>query len=99
MTTTIESPTVRYSYDSDARDVLGATDNHEWLQAIEHHPRLSAEDLTGAYAFLGADTDRTPKQVDEAVFHLVLTGFLKPVAISDDGRTYTYALWIPEVAR
>lgn len=100
MSITSESVTVRYSYDSEyVCDALDATDNHAWLQAIESHPKLTTEDLTGAHAFLGASTDRTPAEVDEAVFNLVVFGFLKAVAISDDGRTYTYAVRVPEVVR
>jgi hypothetical protein len=71
-------------------------DNYDWLQAIDDHPRTTTEDLVGAYAFLGIKTDRTPEQVDAAVFSLVVYGFLKTVAISDDDRTWTYELRMPE---
>ena len=70
-------------------------DTHEWLQAIDDHPNTTTEHLVGAYAFLGAKTDRTPEQVDKAVFSLLVRGFLKTVAISDDDRTWTYSLQIP----
>jgi hypothetical protein len=71
-------------------------DNYEWLQAIDDHPHMTTEDLVGAYAFLGTETDRTPEQVDAAVFSLVVYGFLKPVAINDD--TWTYELLMPALA-
>src|ERR1700757_1862638 len=70
-------------------------DNYDWLQAIADHPHTTTDHLVGAYAFLGTKTDRTPEQVDEAVFRLQLLGFLVVVGISDDERTYPYAIRIP----
>jgi hypothetical protein len=72
------------------------TDSHDWLQAIDDHPEARNSDLLGAYAFLGTNTGRTPEQVDDAVFRLLVLGFLGVVDISDDGRTYTYALRLPD---
>jgi hypothetical protein len=72
-------------------------DNYDWLQAIDDHPHLTTEeDLVGAYAFLGTKTDRTEEQVSESVFTLQLLGFLEVVGISDDDRTYTYELRMPD---
>jgi hypothetical protein len=71
-------------------------DNYDWLQAIDDHPHMTTEDLVGAYAFLGTETDRTPEQVDAAVFRLGVYGFLTVADISDDDRTYTYALRMPD---
>jgi hypothetical protein len=71
-------------------------DNYEWLQAIDDHPHTTTEDLGGAYAFLGAKTDRTEEQVSESVFTLQLLGFLEVVGISDEDRTYTYELRMPD---
>jgi hypothetical protein len=71
-------------------------DNYDWLQAIDDHPQTTTDHLVGAYAFLGAKTDRTEEQVSESVFMLQVLGFLGVVDISDDDRTYTYALRLPD---
>jgi hypothetical protein len=66
--------------------------NHDWLQAIADHPGMRDDDLLAAYHSLGVPTDRTPEQLDASTFRLQLFGFLDVVDISDEGRTYTYAL-------
>jgi hypothetical protein len=73
-------------------------DSYEWLEAIDQHPRLTSEDVLAAYHHLGVETELTEQQLDESTFRLQLAGFLWPVAISDDGRTYTYQAQIPKVA-
>jgi hypothetical protein len=73
-------------------------DSYDWLEAIDAHPNTTTADLLAAYHVLGAETDRTPEQLDESAFRLHLFGFLRPIDISDDGRTYVYELRIPESA-
>jgi hypothetical protein len=77
-------------------DAPDGVDNYDWLEAVDQHPKTTTADLLVAYHVLGARTDRTPEQLDESTFRLHLFGFLRPIDISDDGRTYTYEFLMPE---
>lgn len=71
-------------------------DNFDWLEAIDAHTETTTVDVLAAYEILGVTTDLTPEQLDASTITLHLLGFLWPIDISDDGRTYTYELCIPE---
>ena len=73
-------------------------DNFDWLEAIDAHPETTREQYLTAWLILGAVNDGTltEEQVDKATFGLHLLGFLWPIDISADGRTYTYELRIPQ---
>lgn len=71
--------------------------NFDWLDAIGAHPDTTPVDVLAAHHIVGTPTDITIEQLDTATFRLQLRGFLRPVAISDDGRTWSYELHIPEV--
>ena len=72
-------------------------DNFDWLDAIDDHPETTTVDVLAAYHIIGTPAGITTEQLDTATFRLQVYGFLRPVAISDDGRTWTYELHIPEV--
>ncbi|VBA57602.1 hypothetical protein LAUMK191_04096 [Mycobacterium attenuatum] len=72
-----------------------SVDNFDWLDAIEAHTETTSIDVLAAHHIIGTPTDITPDQLDASTFRLHLLGFLRPVDISDDGRTYTYVCRIP----
>lgn len=51
-------------------------DNYAWLEMIDSHPDLSAEDLMAAYAILGVETTLTPDREFWGAWHLETYGFL-----------------------
>jgi hypothetical protein len=72
-------------------------DNHAWIDAIDRHPAMKTVDVLAGYHVIGAKTDITPEDQDKSLIRLQLSGFLRVIDISDDGRTYTYAPSIPGV--
>ncbi|AQT81371.1 hypothetical protein B1R94_22140 [Mycolicibacterium litorale] len=74
-----------------------STEAGEWLDAIAQHPDIKPEHLLAAYAGLGVETDLTDDQIHDGEFWLLLLGFLRTTAISEDERTWTFERRIPVV--
>lgn len=69
--------------------------NHDWLQAVDDHSQTTSEHLLAAYELSGVNTSLTDEQLDGATFWLQLLGFLHPVRVSTDGRSYVYEISVP----
>jgi hypothetical protein len=70
-------------------------DNYDWLQAVDDHPKTTNAHVAAAYALLSIKTTLGEQDATLLLVELTALRLLEVVGISDDDRTYTYALRIP----
>ncbi|SHQ35955.1 Uncharacterised protein [Mycobacteroides abscessus subsp. bolletii] len=67
-------------------------DNFDWLDAVGNHPDMDLTDQLAAFEFIGAKTELTDEELDQAQAKLVRLGFLVPMS----GRRFRFDIPAPE---